>query len=795
LCRGILPQPGRRKADFVMSSIFRKFLIGLVSLAAVLAVYLFLIEPGDSTKDGSLTGARQGRSGEAAPQLPRLEPDGNDLFGDAEQGGMIGKVRVKTVEFARFTTLNKDRTVEREFGFARLLHDRGDEWEIEKPYMDIYRSGFKCHITADVGNVLVEPGVKRPAPKDTTLTDNVVIHIVPAGAGNVKESFVYLDDITFISEKSSFVTAGPVRFVSADAQMTGRGMELIYDSGTDSLEMLRIIHLDTLRIKSSSKDASLFAAEKPSASPDGGSGLSAAKKDDKGPVATAVLKEEQPPAAVAAEVPAPGRQPAQSKQTISRPRGGYYKCMFSGDVQIDSPGQIICADELFINNIFWQKTSADKTTTAEPPSETAGEQDMPEITAPASRPAAGLAEDVPVKTQQRSDNAQTADRASQEPEKSDAPAEDFADIVVTCDSGILIVPMDSDISIDRFRRVDAQIGSVDGNTLQAAQTEGKRQLYAERIDYNAPSGDIAATGSSSLIFYTADVMGGETERALVPVTVTCRKEAVFVPAENIVVFEGDCLCSMVREASGLEIKYRLAAPRIRVKPAEDKDEKLDSSSAGIEHLRAEGGIIQLDSSRWADGKLLGFTKLKARRFDYDGKEQMFLATGPDGIIAVDNSRADEPQQAESALSLRGPCFAVIQGFDTLKYLPRQNKLFADAEQRCIVVDYFPVIDGRYGEQATAGAASVQADFVQTGDGQSRLSRLRAAGGVNYEDKDKQFVGSRLFYDADKAMMTVQGDDSSPCLLNGVLVPAIEYDLNTGRIKTEITAPGSFQLKR
>ncbi len=344
MCRGIFPQPGRRKADFVMSSIFRKFLIGLVSLAVVLAVYLFLIEPGDSTKDGGLTGVRQARSGEASPQLPRPELDSNDVFGDTEQGGMIGKVRVKTVEFARFTTLNKDRTIDREFGFARLLHDRGDEWEIEKPYMDIYRAGFTCHITADMGNVLVEPGVKRPAPKDTTLTDNVVIHIVPVGADNVKEGFVYLDDITFISEKSSFVTAGPVRFVSADAQMTGRGMELIYDSGTDSLEMLRIIHLDTLRIKSSSKDASLFSAEKPSASPAGGSGLSAAKKDDKGPGETAVLKEEQPPVAVAAEVPVPGPETAQSKQVISRPLGSYYRCMFSEDVQIDSPGQLICAD-------------------------------------------------------------------------------------------------------------------------------------------------------------------------------------------------------------------------------------------------------------------------------------------------------------------------------------------------------------------------------------------------------------------------------------------------------------------
>ncbi len=778
-----------------MSPVLRKFLIGIVSLSAVLAIYLLVVEPGDTTQSGGKSVVRQ----DSTSQLPQPELDSNDIYGTSDRGGMIGRVRVKTVEYARFTTLNKDRTINREFGFARLLHDRGDEWEIEKPYMDIFRSGFKCRITADVGNVLLDPGSKRPAPKDATLTDNVVIHIVPVGAGNVKESFVYLDDITFISEKSRFVTAGPVKFVSADVQLTGKGMELIYDAEADSLELLRIIHLDTLRIKASPKDASLFASERSSTSPAKTSGLSTAKKEDKGPPDTAVLKEEHPPAAgaaaVAADVPAPRPQPAQSKQTINQPQGRYYRCMFSENVLINSPGQLICADEVFINNIFWQKTSADKTTTAEPPSKAAGEQDKTETAAPVAGQAAGSAQSAALKTQQRPDNVQTVHRAAEEPGKPDGFAEDFTDIVVTCDNGILVVPMDSDISIDHFRRADVQAAWLDANTLQAAQTEGKRQLYTERIDYNAPSGDIVATGQSRLTFYTADVMGDETQPALVPVTITCQKEAAFTPTENLVVFEGDSLCTMLREASGLQTKYRLAAPKITVNLAEDKDEESDTSSADIEHLTAEGGIIQLDTSRWADGKLLGFTKLKARRFDYDGKEQMFLATGPDGIIAVDNSRADELQESGAPLSLQGPCFAVIQGFDTLKYLPRQNKLFADSEQQRIVIDYFPVVDGLYGEQTTAGAASVQAEFVQTGTGQSRLSRLKAAGGVDYEDKDRQFFGSTLFYDADKALMTVRGDESSPCLLNGVLVPAVEYDLNTGRIKTKISAPGTLQFKR
>ena len=61
---------------------------------------------------------------------------------------------------------------------------------------------------------------------------------------------VYLDDVTFISDKSLFSTAGPVRFLSADVEMLGRGLELVYNEELERLEFFRVVNLQSLRLSS-----------------------------------------------------------------------------------------------------------------------------------------------------------------------------------------------------------------------------------------------------------------------------------------------------------------------------------------------------------------------------------------------------------------------------------------------------------------------------------------------------------------------------------------------------------------
>ena len=117
--------------------------------------------------------------------------------------------------------------------------------------MNVYEQDFKCYITADKGEVKIETIADKPTPKDATFTGNVVVHIVPNDSSDIKESHIYLDDIAFMSERSQLATAGPVRFISEDAQMLGTGLELVYNDQLERLELFRIVRLESLRIKSS----------------------------------------------------------------------------------------------------------------------------------------------------------------------------------------------------------------------------------------------------------------------------------------------------------------------------------------------------------------------------------------------------------------------------------------------------------------------------------------------------------------------------------------------------------------
>ncbi len=700
----------------------RKLRVWLISAGAILVIYLLY---------------------NLISRTPPIEIDSGAKFADtaAESNtgefdskiGMVGRVGVGTIQKAKYTHLNAKKQVDREFGFEKLLHAEGNEWEIEKPYMNVFQGNLKCYMTADKGTVQVEDAVGRATPKDATLTGNVVIHILPEKDSKIKEGFIYLDDIIFISEKSQFSSVGPVKFTSQDAQMLGKGLELVYNDELDRLEFLKIIDLKTLRIRQSSK-ASLFS---PQASNTASPGSQAQTDRQK-----------------AKELPAANRE------AIEKNKGEYYKCVFRKNVVIDCPEQLILTDEVSINDILWSKGSDRK---------------------PESRDAGG--------TDKMKADAEVAEESVASPrgEPNESP-EQFVDIVVTCDNGITVVPMDSPGMPENAATEDKALKNVNDK-------RGRPTFVAQKIDYSIITEAIVASKPSELTFYVNDIMGTEGKPAALPVKITAQEKAEFRPTSNQVIFEGNVLCTMLRENVNFQQKYTLSAPKLVADLSKDKQ-----SRANIKHLTASGRVVQLDTSKWAGEELLGFTKLKCLQFDYDAAQRMFLATGS-GIIAVDNSKIAETRKKAGKFSLQRPCYAVVRNFDTLKYLTEADIIIADAGSEQILIDYFPVIKGRSGQQTSATSNHIEAVLYETSSGQTELSTLSAKGGITYEEerakkgKTIQFVGSEMFYDNSRSMITAWGDESQPCFLNGALAPGIEYNLKTGRIKTKITSPGMLQMGR
>ncbi|MHC4658300.1 MAG: hypothetical protein ACYS83_03870, partial [Planctomycetota bacterium] len=142
----------------------RKFYVWLISLGVVLAVYLLYDRMAgtpqiDFDTQAQFTGAVADSNGEI---------------------GMIGDVGVRELEVAEFITRNdKTKEIEQIFGFEELIDEEGDEWEVSKPYMNIFRRNFNCYITADKARIRIETAADRHSPKDPRLSGNVVIRILP----------------------------------------------------------------------------------------------------------------------------------------------------------------------------------------------------------------------------------------------------------------------------------------------------------------------------------------------------------------------------------------------------------------------------------------------------------------------------------------------------------------------------------------------------------------------------------------------------------------------------------------
>lgn len=730
----------------------RKFRVGLISLAAVLAAYLLY----------SIVSKTPTIEIDTTPETNTAIVDTN--IGDFDdEVGTIGEVGVGTVRKAKYVHLNEQKQVDRELGFEKLLHEEGNEWEIEKPYMNIFQRNLDCLLTADRAKVQVETVGGRPSPKDARFTGNVIAHILPQASSDVKEGFLYLDDITFISDKSQFFTLGPVEYVSQDTQMLGSGLELVYNERLGRIEYLRVFQLESLHLKTAR--AALFPTE-------------TAAVDRRPADANSRMQTQQPEKIFTPDdsqkvesLPGSG---AQSEKPDEPER---YRCVFSKNVVIDTPGQLIFVGEkLSIDNIFRPKDSSNQS-----------EKSDPCDTVQVDKPAVERLSSVEKEPEPNS----TGD-----PNTSIKEDQAFIDIVVTSDSGFVITPTDSlqtdtnspQLSYEQLIETAAE------KLKQLNRADGQTTFIAQKIDYCAYTRDAIAIGPSELKFYTSDPVRSEandTNEIVVPVKITAREKAQFLQASNQALFEGDCRCEMLREDANCQQKYALSAPQLTVDLSPNKGKQTSASHAAIDHLTAGGGTVRIQSTKTAQKKLLGGFELKCTKFDYDADQQLFVAAGP-GIIKVDNSSISEPNENTGRFTLRRRCYAIVENFDTLNYLLDKNMIIAEAEGQGVVADYFPVVDGKPGQHVTVTAGRVEAFLYETDDGRTEFSNLHATGGITYEEEDMEFAGSRLFYDADKSIITVQGDQSHPCIFNGTLVDKIEYDLKTRKVEFQIVGPGTLQ---
>jgi hypothetical protein len=319
---------------------------------------------------------------------------------------------------------------------------------------------------------------------------------------------------------------------------------------------------------------------------------------------------------------------------------------------------------------------------------------------------------------------------------------------------------------------------------------GKTTFRGANVTYSAITGEAVAIGPSSIAF---DVNQKTEDGAGKPGTVrmTSRRRAAFSPASNKSTFEGDCRCTISQEQGKILQQYIVMSDKLEIDLVKKNTKGDYGPSMDVNRMIATGPGVHLASTKKISNKMLTGMELKCAVLNYDTTDGNFFATGP-GLIKVDNSQTDEPQNKLAKFSLRRKCYALLRNFDSLAYAGQSKHLTADKKSGSLLVDYFPVVEGRGNEKVSITASHVEADIVEIPTGRMELRDMLAKGAVTYEDKDTQVIGSEFIYDANTAMIDIRGDKVHPCNFNGAIIDAVRYDTKSGRWNTRLKGPGAIR---
>jgi len=758
----------------------RKFVIGLIVLGALLALYAGYAQI----------------VGTPPPGLSVPEPFPQPIVGTAAepnaQGGKIGDAEVinlrKTVFFHRDETSRRDR----EFGFEVFLHKQGDRWRFTNPYMKLFLPKFQCHVTADAGEVQVQSAFGQLVPNDALFQGNVVIRIVPPEPDDPRECLIYLDDVTFVAEKSLFTSPGPVRFVSRSGVLEGIGMDLVYDSLESQLSLFRIIARPSLRIHR--EDIALFSGDKKAA------------------------KQEQREAGEGRVEGIPASDRGSDARDTASAAHVLYECVLRDNVTIDMPELLVVAqDRLSIIDIPWTRSGE-------------GEQSSEGKATGSSEPNTLESAAVPVPEPL---DTKPARQITFDP----APT----DLVATCAGSLVVAPKGT---LSRYVDPNAPVPPRGGASPSLDAQSDRQQVIARRMEYNQMTGDGLLIGPVQMLVPLdpnnlaglvpaqagpdrAAAHGAQASRRQpIPMTVTARDAVRYTSASNHVVLEGDCTASAETKDPNITHAFRLSAPMFAMDLMEDANAPASKEVLGkevaLKRFWTDGGGASVDVRRRAgrlhpagEGQPLGWMQVLASQLGYEAADKLFTARGA-GKLVLNNAQTssldpnvaklradrasprdvrDKPRQTDpNAFGFNQPCYAFLRDFDLLTFATDTNRIVVAAESQPILIDYIPLVDGKYGQHIKGDAGHLDLTLRQTAAGRMEIASLVASKGVTYEDQKKQFVGGTLTYDG-QSLIKVVGDDIQPCYLNGALVHQIEVDTATGVLKAQPRGPTLIQGKR
>lgn len=684
------------------------------------------------------------------------------------QGGQLSGLTVGEVSDFVFEFRDDDYRVYQKLGFQEIISKQSGVWQVVNPFVTRYEEDVTCFVTANRGTFRIEEVNNNAYPRDGVFSGAVKVHVVPKPGSGIEEIHIDLEEIVFQSSKSRFTSSGQVMVRSPSVRMSGRGIDFIYNDDRKCIQYFRMVALDYLRVRTP-REGGLFSfgndteePEPPVPSQDA-NGLPSEVND--------VSVPEDPPGAI-------------------------YTCLLQDNVVIRTPKQKVHSlNHISLTNILWPKTAFGQQDANAPDPNAAqalaADVNLPEPNAP------WVAGDVNGVPPLDANGLEVAASCSEDPNAT-LPDEEILDIIITCDQGILVSPADSNWTPESEGLAKPEVADViDVNIPTFAVDVNDEAIFvAQDIACNVQTMNAKAEGPVELTFY-ADPNEMDMEGRLIPINVTAQEYGRFDANDNSIVFTDQCECILQRQdANDVVEEYRLEAPKIRIELVDEKDAEAIAAQQDLKHMEAVGGNVTLGiftrmneanlspgEFAPATGELLAGAEMICESFECDPNKgrEIFTAQGP-GTIMFNNAKAALGGSSDKE---KEPYYAILQGFDTMKYHVAENLIVADASDPNILqFSYFPLMEDPNME---GQANHVEIHLVKTEGGRTEMDTMVASGNVSVTHGQNQFTGGFLSYSHDSMSLVVRpGKEGRPCTVNGVSYPGIDYNLTTGELKTSVS---------
>ena len=295
--------------------------------------------------------------------------------------GAIGETVIGQTEISEFNLLDAQGNIKSRFGFDRLVHSEGFEWELVNPYVNIFDDKYTCNVKSATGFIRIEMVGAKPVPVSARLSDKVSIDFKTTEGD--RDCQITLDSLNYDIERNSFESAGEVIFTAENIKMAGKGMSLVYNPLDNRIELLKIPALDYITISEQKLKTSSQSEDKPLQEP------------------------KSQPTATAAE------------------NGVFYEFILNDNVNITTEKDKISATSVRISNILWGDSAKSQSIQSGQPQEQS--QDVAQQ------------ESLPQKSPDGFEYWQPQPKPAKQPETQVAEYE-TTEIHITCDGGLTFRP-------------------------------------------------------------------------------------------------------------------------------------------------------------------------------------------------------------------------------------------------------------------------------------------------------------------------------------------------------------------